>query len=133
MLRFDNSNKLFYFSNKGNFQTEVSRTPLLLWCEESRSTLSLRKEKYTEFEAKLLTTCLIQDLQLFRDELFKDCLVIGKFSFVRHDEIKLWGAELCSKSIPIVDITYNNGEIQVIKSYISPEEYRDKICFKYMF
>jgi len=142
MLKFDNLNRFLIISNKKDYWPgknkfeKLNRQPLLVWYDDyHRSDLCLKKENstYEKFEINMFTTCLIQDLQLFRDELFKDCLVIGKFSFVQLDEIKKWRVELCSKPIPRVDITYNNNEIQAIKSYISPKEYRDKVCLKYMF
>jgi len=135
MLKFDNCNKLLFISNESkSFNSLTSRAPLLLWYEAGWSTIFLRKEAYKDnFEAKLFISCLIQDLQLFRDKIFKDCLVIGKFSFVQINEVKLWRKELCSKPILRVDVIYNNNEIQVIRSYISPKDYRDKFCLKYTF
>lgn len=139
ILKFDSFNKLlvapkFFWS--GDRFSLLGRKKFLLWNENSYNNaikLITNYDTYEHFDINLFTTYLLQDLQLFRDELFKDCLVVGKFSFVQLDEIKKWRVELCSKPVPRVDITYNNGEIQVIRSYISPEEYRDKVCLKYMF
>ena len=140
MLRFDSFNKLYTVSNEEGYSPESNLCTLMIpkllpWSSifVQDSGICLTKEKCYTYSANDLTSFIVHDLQVFREKLFKDCLVIGKFSFVQLDEVKLWRVELCSKPIPKVDITYKNNEIQVIKSYISPEDYRNKVCLKYMF
>ena len=138
MLRFDDFNRLLIVSNKKDYWpgknkfNKLSRQPLLMWYDDyHRSDLCLKKESstYEKFETNMFTSCLIQDLQLFRDELFKDCFVIGKFSYVQHE----CGEKYLKRKVPRVNITYNNNEIQAIKSYISPEDYQYDYCGIYTF
>lgn len=137
MLRFDETNKLIALSKtshywSGSSFSALSRKPLLQWKDDSfASSLSLKNnhESYKDFGLKLFTTSLILDLQLFRDELFKNCLVIGKFSFVQLETGENW----LKNSVVKVDVTYNNGEINAIRSHISPEDYRQEYLSIYRF
>lgn len=123
ILKFDSFNKLLVapksteISWPGDRLLFLGKKRFLSWNENRHNNgikLVTNYGSYENFHIDLFTTYLLQDLQLFRDELFKDCLVVGKFSFVQLDEIKKWRVELCSKPIPRVDVTYNNNEIQVV-------------------
>lgn len=135
ILKFDSFNKLLvapnFFWSKDRFSL-LGKKMFLFWNENSYNhaiKLITNYDTYEQFHISLFTTYLLQDLQLFRDELFKDCLAIGKFSFVQLEAGENW----LKNNIVKVDITYNNGEIDAIRSYISPEDYRQKYLSIYRF
>ena len=131
MLKFDNFNKLLTIPKTEDCWpgTKVIRNTdefLLNWTNERvRNAIVLQTGDYKNFELKLFLTSLIMDLQKLRDLFICDSLAVGKFSFLQEKSYDIGRIK--------IDISYNNGLIDIKKSQVSCEEYESYYFSVYKF